>query len=202
LVDLSAAQDVEAGDGTTTVTIVAGALLAAVQKLMNVGIHPSVISEAFMKAALKAEQILEGVSIPVDFKNRETLLASSNTSLNSKVVGQYSNILSPIAVDAVMKVVDTTKDKDVDLNNVKVVKKLGGTIEDTRLIDGLVFAQKSEHGAGGGSRVENAKIGLIQFCLSPPKTNVSFFFLSGHNLEVFVICFRRFTNNKNRWKVM
>jgi T-complex protein 1 subunit delta len=171
LVDLSAAQDTEAGDGTTTVTIMAGALLGAVQKLMSQGIHPSVISESFMKAATKAEEILQSISTPVDFKNRETLLASSNTSLNSKVVGQYSNILSPIAVDSVLHVVDPTKEFDLDLNNIKIVKKLGGTIEDTKLIDGLVFSQSSE--TTGQHKVENAKIGLIQFCLSPPKTNVS-----------------------------
>jgi T-complex protein 1 subunit delta len=80
--------------------------------------------------------------------------------------------LSPIAVDAVLHVVDPKLDSNVDLRDIRVIKKLGGTIEDTELINGLVFTQKVAHNAGGPTRVENAKIGLIQFCLSPPKTNV------------------------------
>ena len=48
-----------------------------------------------------------------------------------------------------------------------------GTVDDTELVDGLVLEQKISHLAGGISQVEKAKIGLIQFCISPPKTDVS-----------------------------
>jgi len=58
------------------------------------------------------------------------------------------------------------------LQDIRVIKKLGGTIEDTELVDGLVFTQKSAN-VNGPRRVEKAKIGLIQFCISPPKTDVS-----------------------------
>lgn len=97
------------------------------------------------------------------------------TSLASKVVSQYSDVLAPIAVKAVMKIYEsgTVLNNTVDLRDVKVSKKLGGTIEDTEIIDGLVFTQnKVAHVAGGPSRIENPKIGLIQFCLSSPKTDV------------------------------
>lgn len=83
--DLAHAQDIEAGDGTTTVTIVAGALLGAVQKLLVRGIHPTVVAEAFLKAVSKAEEILRGMATPVDLSDRESLLNSAITSLNSKV---------------------------------------------------------------------------------------------------------------------
>jgi T-complex protein 1 subunit delta len=172
LVDLAHAQDVEAGDGTTTVTVLAGSLLSAVQKLLGKGIHPTKIAEAFLKAAFKSEEILQAMSIPVDLNDKQSLLNSCNTSLNSKVVSQYSNILSPIAVEAVLHVIDSKTATNVDLRDIRVVKKLGGTIEDTESVNGLVFTQKISHSAGGPSRVENAKIGLIQFCLSPPKTNM------------------------------
>jgi len=172
LVDLSHAQDVEAGDGTTTVTVIAGALLGAAQKLLEKGIHPSVIADSFLKAATKAEDVLQSMSIPVELADRETLLNSSNTALNSKVVSQYSSILSPIAVDAVLRVIDPKTATNVDLRDIKVIKKLGGTIEDTQLVDGIVFTQKMAHGSGAPTRVQNAKIGLIQFCISPPKTNM------------------------------
>jgi len=173
LVDLSAAQDVEAGDGTTTVTVIAGAILGAAQKLLQKGIHPTVISESFMKAADKAEEILQSCGTPIDLADEKSLLDISNTSLSSKVVSQYSDVLSPIAVKAVMRVIDPTSSTNVNLSSdIKVVKKLGGTVEDTELVDGLVFTSKVAHTAGGPTRVQNAKIGLIQFQLSPPKTNM------------------------------
>lgn len=172
LVDLAHAQDVEAGDGTTTVTVIAGALLGAVQKLLGKGIHATQIAESFLKAANKSEEILKGMAIPVDFTDRQSLLNSCNTSLNSKVVSQYANVLSPIAVDAVLHVTDPKTSNNVDLNDIRVIKRLGGTIEDTEMVNGVVFTQKVSTSAGGPTRVENAKIGLIQFCLSAPKTNM------------------------------
>lgn len=171
LVELSKAQDVEAGDGTTTVVVLAGSLLDAAQKLLLKGIHPTIISESFQRAAAKSAEILEGMAVPVELSDRESLLKSATTSLNSKVVSQYSNILSPLCVDAVMKVIDPAKDTNVDLRDIKVIQKLGGTVEDTELIDGLVFNQRAAS-SSGPSKVEKAKIGLIQFCISPPKTDM------------------------------
>merc|ERR1712151_100978 len=172
MVELSKAQDVEAGDGTTSVVVIAGALLQAAEKLLSKGIHPQTITEAFLQAAEKAEEILTEVATPVDLSNREQLLQSANTSLNSKVVSQNAELLAPIAVDAVLKVIDPATATNVDLNDIRLVKKLGGTADDTELVNGLVLTQKVARAAGGPSRVENAKIGLIQFCLSAPKTDM------------------------------
>jgi len=172
MVELSKAQDVEAGDGTTSVVVIAGALLQAAEKLLSKGIHPQTITEAFLLASEKAEEVLEAIATPVDLGNREQLLQSARTSLNSKVVSQNSDLLGPIAVDAVLKVIDPKTATNVDLNDIRLVKKLGGTADDTELVDGLVLTQKISHAAGGPSRVEKAKIGLIQFCLSAPKTDM------------------------------
>ena len=60
----------------------------------------------------------------------------------------------------------------VDLSDIKIVKKVGGTIEDTELVEGLIFDQAASHAAGGPTSIKTAKIGLIQFCLSAPKTNM------------------------------
>ncbi len=171
MVELSKAQDIEAGDGTTTVVVVAGSLLDAASKLLAKGIHPTVISESFQKAAAKSREILKSVSIPVQLTDRQSLLQSASTSLNSKVVSQHSNLLSPIAVDAVLKVIDPTVATNVDLRDIKLIKKLGGTIDDTELIEGLVLDQRTS-GYDGPKKIEKAKIGLIQFCISPPKTDV------------------------------
>jgi T-complex protein 1 subunit delta len=89
-----------------------------------------------------------------------------------KVVSQYSSLLAPIAVDAVMHVIDPITATNVDLNDIRIVKKVGGTIDDTEMIHGLVLTQSAIKSAGGPSRMEKAKIGLIQFQLSPPKPDV------------------------------
>jgi len=172
MADLSKAQDIEAGDGTTSVVVIAGALLKAAEKLLSKGIHPQTITEAFLQAASKAEEILEEVSVKVDLSNRDQLLQAAITSLNSKVVSQESDSLAPIAVDAVLKVIDPKTATNVDLNDIRLVKKLGATTDDTELVDGLVLTQKASRAAGGPTRVKDAKIGLIQFCLSAPKTDM------------------------------
>jgi len=86
LVDLSAAQDVEAGDGTTSVVVLAGSLLGAAEKMLEKGIHPTIVAEAFMKASAKAVEYLTEISTPVDLNDRESLLRAATTSLNSKVL--------------------------------------------------------------------------------------------------------------------
>merc|ERR1740124_1912228 len=172
LVDLSKSQDVEAGDGTTTVTVIAGSLLNQAQILLEKGIHPTVISESFLLAARKSEEILKNMFMPVDLADRDELIKAATTSLNSKVISNNSDILAPLAVDAILKVIDPATATNVDLHDIAVVKKLGGTIDEPSLVDGLVFTQRARHSAGGPGKVANAKIGLIQFCLSAPKTDI------------------------------
>jgi len=110
---------------------------------------------------------------PVDLNNREQLIQNAITSLSSKVVSQHSDLLAPMAVDAVLKIIDKENDINVDLRDINVSKKLGGTVDDSELIDGLVFVDKKvSHFAGGPTRIHDAKIGLIQFCLSAPKTDL------------------------------
>ena len=95
------------------------------------------------------------------------------TSLSSKVVSNSSKLLAPMAVDAVLKIIDKEKDKNVDLRNIHVAKKVGETIDDAELIDGLCFVdKKASHLAGGPTRVEKAKIALVQFPISAPKSDL------------------------------
>lgn len=173
LVEVSQAQDVDAGDGTTSVVVMAGSLLDAAEKLLQKGIHPTVISEAFQSAALTCrETLINNLAIPVNLSDEESLQRVAATSLNSKVVSQHSTLLAPIAVQAVLKIRQSFAGRDnVDLRNIKMLRKLGGTLDDTQLIDGLVLDSKfcSDFGS---KRVEKAKIGLIQFCISPPKTDM------------------------------
>ena len=82
---MSAAQDIEAGDGTTSVVVLAGSLLGAAEKVLSQGIHPTTIAQSFQKAAAKAVEFLDDISTPVDLNDRESLLRAASTSLNSKV---------------------------------------------------------------------------------------------------------------------
>ncbi|CAO1619288.1 unnamed protein product [Parajaminaea phylloscopi] len=212
LVELSQAQDVEAGDGTTSVVVIAGSLLGAAEKMLNKGIHPTIIAESFTRAAEKAVQYLEEISTPVDLADKESLLRAASTSLNSKIVSQYSSVLAPIAVQAVTRLLDpaaaasvpskssadptsasapgassTTRTgksgsssaaeqaaaASVDLRDIRIVKKVGGTIDDTELVEGgLVLEQNVVNGGGGPTRMEKAKIAVCQFQLSSPKPDM------------------------------
>jgi len=172
LVQLSKSQDIEAGDGTTGICVIAGALLQACSELLSKGIHPTMIAEAFKLSAAKAEEVLIGMAKPVDLLDRESVLDAVNTCLASKVVHNNADVLAPIAVDAVLGVIDPATATNVDLNDVKIVKQVGGTMDDTELVRGLVLERGAKHTAGGPTKIENAKIALIQFCVSAPKTDM------------------------------
>merc|ERR1711962_1348050 len=153
LVELSKAQDIEAGDGTTSVVVLAGSLLEASSRLLEKGLHPTTISDAFQEAATKCCEILMEMATPVDLADRQSLLA-------------------PMAVDAVLEIIqDPLTSTNVDLKDIKIFKKLGGTVDDSEMVQGVIFDKKSA-GSGGVTRVGKAKVGLIQFCLSPPKTDM------------------------------
>ncbi|GEQ71462.1 hypothetical protein JCM33374_g5146 [Metschnikowia sp. JCM 33374] len=171
LVDVSAAQDVEAGDGTTSVAILTGALLGAAEKLLNKGIHPTLIGEAFQRAAARVCQVFLDMSHKIALGDREVLIKAASTSLSSKIVSQYSSLLSPLSVDSVLKVMNEAQ-TNVDLNDIRLIKKVGGTIDDTELVDGVVLTQTVLKNAGGPTRVEKARIGFVQFQLSPPKPDM------------------------------
>merc|ERR1719499_805864 len=111
------------------------------------------------------------MAVPVDMRDRDSMIKSAITSLNSKVVSQYSNILAPLAGDADMKVIDPETAENVDLRDIKVLTKIGETVEETAMVDGLVLDGGVRHAAGGPTHIKNAKIGLIQFQLSAPKTD-------------------------------
>lgn len=173
LVEISKAQDIEAGDGTTSVVVMAGALLKATTDLMAKGLHPTAISDGFQAAHKKAMEVIDEMSKPVDLTDRDSLIQNAITSLSSKVVSHHSDLLAPMAVDSVLQIMENADSDNVDLRNIHVSKKLGGTIDESELIHGLCFVdKKASHLAGGPTRIENARIGLVQFPISAPKSDM------------------------------
>ncbi|KAG2161629.1 MAG: Amino acid permease [Aureobasidium pullulans] len=171
LVDLANAQDIEAGDGTTSVVVIAGSLLGASERLLQKGLHPTIISDSFQRAAKHAVEVLTSISIPINLSDRQTLLKAASTSLSSKIVAQEPK-LAPMAVDSVLRIIDPKTADNVDLKNIRILKKPGGVIDDSEMVDGLVLNQQVVKSGGGPTRIEKARIALIQFQLSPPKPDM------------------------------
>jgi len=185
LVEASRAQDIEAGDGTTSVVIIAGSLLSACEVLLKKGIHPTSISDGYALALKHGLEILNDMATTITLQDRDQLMQCVVTCLASKVLANQSHILAPIAVDAVMKVMEHENATNVDLNEIKIVKKLGGTIDDLEVVNGLVFPDnRPAHSAGGPTKVVNPKIALLQFCISAPKTDIESQMVIGDNSQL------------------
>ena len=121
LVDLPKAQDIEAGDGTTTVVVTAGSLSKAAERPLGKGLHLTLVAEPFLRASEAAQEVLIGMSYPVDRQDEAALVNLASTSLNSKVIAQYSRLLAPMAVKAVKAVVDPFRPHNADLKSIKII---------------------------------------------------------------------------------
>ena len=176
LVELSQSQDIAAGDGTTSVVVLAGALLDSCSALLNKGIHPTQIASSYMRAADVAVDFLKKIGKPIDLSDRDSLLWAVETCLSSKVVAQNTDLLAPIAVDSVLSLLDDPSDlvqsSNIDLRDIRLVEQVGGTVDDSELVNGLVLTKGATKTAGGPSSQKDAKIALIQYCLSAPKTDM------------------------------
>ena len=172
LVEVAKTQDNEAGDGTTSVVIIAGELLSRAEELIDKNIHPTIIIDGYQKAAEKALETLEKIAIPIDLKSQEYLKKAATTSMGSKIVAEYKEYLADLAVKAMMAVAEKQDGVyKVDVDDVKVEKKTGESLRDTSLINGIVLDKEIVH-SGMKKRVEKAKIALIDASLENEKTEL------------------------------
>jgi thermosome len=171
MVEVAKTQDNEVGDGTTTAVIIAGELLNKAEDLIEKNIHPTIIIDGYKKASEKALETLEKIAIQVEPEKRKDMMKKvAMTSMASKLVAENKEYLADIAANAVSQVVEETKDGfKVDLEDIKVEKKPGESITDTRLINGIVLDKEVVH-TGMPKRVENAKIALLDAALEIEKT--------------------------------
>mmetsp|Transcript_11033 Transcript_11033/g.26835 ORF Transcript_11033/g.26835 Transcript_11033/m.26835 type:complete len:339 (+) Transcript_11033:682-1698(+) len=172
LVNVSKSQDKEIGDGTTTVVVLTGSFLGTCLNLLKKGILRINIAQTLQNFLSKVEEILINISFPVNLNNKEVLYNAAVSSLESKVFSVHSYILAPIAVNSVLKITQLESASDVNLANIKIIKKLGGIIEETELLEGLGINYPVVKSYGGPVKIKFAKIALIQFCLSPPTTDI------------------------------
>ena len=173
MVEVAKSVDNEVGDGTTTSVVFAGALLERAEELINKDVHPSVIVDGYNAAAEQALKLLEKIAVKVDIADKDMLLKIARTTMDSKLVSDDSPVLAQIVVEATKLVAEKTDSGlTVDLDNIKVEKKAGGSMRDTKLIKGIVLDKEVVH-AGMPKRVENAKIALINSALEIEKTEMS-----------------------------
>lgn len=178
LVELSRSQDQEIGDGTTGVVVLAGALLEQAELLLDRGLHPRRISDGFEVACKVACDNLDSICDRVEFSasNTKELLEVARTTLSSKIVTRCLDQMAEISVNAILAVADLER-KDVNLDLIKMEGKVGGQMEDSQLVQGIVLDKDISH-PGMDKEIKDAKICILTCPFEPPKPKTK------HNIQI------------------
>jgi thermosome len=172
MVEISKATDNEVGDGTTSVVVLAGALIEKAEDLITKDVHPTIIVDGYRKSATKAIEILNNIAQKIDANDKEQLIRVAKTAMQTKLISKEADQVSQIVVNSILQVSEQNADgkgSRVDLDDIKVEKKAGGSLADTKLIKGIVLDKEVVHG-GMPKRVEKAKIALVNSALEIEKT--------------------------------
>ena len=173
MVEVSKTIDTEVGDGTTSSGVIAGSMLEKAEKLLEKNIHSTVIIDGYQNAAEKALKLLKGLAKKIQADDHESLTKIAKTSMQSKLISEDSVGLSKLVVDSILKIAHKDGENySVDLDNLKVEKKSGGSIDDTTLIKGIVLDKEIVH-SGMPTKIEKAKIALVNTALEVEKTEMS-----------------------------
>jgi T-complex protein 1 subunit epsilon len=169
MVELAKSQDDEIGDGTTGVVVLAGALMEHAEALLDKGIHPIRIADGYEMAAKVACENLDKIaeSYPLDLNNLEPLIQTAMTTLGSKIINRCHRQMAEIAVNAILAVADM-ESKDVNFELIKVEGKVGGKLEDTVLVRGVVIDKDFSH-PQMPKEVKDAKVAILTCPFEPPK---------------------------------
>jgi thermosome len=171
LIEISKTQDEECGDGTTTAVVLAGELLKRAEYLVE-NVHPTLITKGYRLAADKAVEILTKYAIKVDPEDEKELTRVATTSMFSKAAAFDREHLAELSVRAVTAIAEKKNGKwTADNDHIQIVKKHGGAVTDTELIEGIIVDKERVHG-GMPTSVKNAKIALLNVALEVKKTEV------------------------------
>ncbi|HVX02895.1 MAG TPA: TCP-1/cpn60 chaperonin family protein, partial [Nitrososphaera sp.] len=165
MVEISKATDNEVGDGTTSVVVLAGALIEKAEELINKDVHPTIIVDGYRKSAAKTIEVLNSIAQKVGGNEKNELARIAKTSMQTKIVSREADELATIVVNAALSVAEKADGGfRMDVDDIKVEKKAGGSIRDTKMIKGIVLDKEVVHG-GMPKRIEGAKIALINAAL-------------------------------------
>ena len=161
LVEAAKTQDKEVGDGTTTVALLTGELLKKAEELIEQGVHPTVIVSGYRTSAKKAAEILKTMTVDIKDDDREILEKVAMTAMAGKGSESPDSKIASFAVDIVRSVVEEENGKKiVDLDEIKVEKRVGEGIDDSELINGILIDKERVH-PNMPKKIEGAKIALL-----------------------------------------
>jgi thermosome len=184
MVEIAKTQESEVGDGTTTAVMIAGKLLENAEKLLDMKIHPTVITKGYRLAAEKSQEILKEISLKIAPEDKDVLKQIAITAMTGKGAEGFKEKFAEIVVKAVVQVQNNGK---VDLNDIKIEKSKGDSINDTELISGIVL-DKEKISIDMPSVVNSAKIALIDFPLElkNPEIDTKISISSPEQLQGFI----------------
>ena len=170
LVEIAKSTDNEVGDGTTSVVVLAGALLEQAESLLQQEVHPTVIVDGYRKSANKAKEYIKDIADEVTADDKPTLLKIARTSMQTKMIRKDSDKLGDMVVNAVLSVAEKNDSNyTVDIDDIKVEKKTGGSIAESSILQGIVLDKEVVH-SGMPKKMSGAKIALINTALEVSKT--------------------------------
>jgi thermosome len=170
MVEVAKTMDNEVGDGTTSAVVLAGELLRKAEELLEKNIHPTIIVDGYRRASEKALEFLKEISIKCSPDDKSILKKIAMTSMGSKAIAEYKDYLADLAVEAVLRVSEKLNGNyKVDIDDIKVEKKAGESIMDTKLISGIALDKEIVH-ASMPKRIEDARIALLNCPIEIEKT--------------------------------
>ena len=204
MVEVAKTQDSEVGDGTTTAVIFAGELLKRAEKLLQQKIHPTVINEGFRKAADKAIEILDKMSVKSGIDDKKSLKNAGMTCMSSKIVSESKEKLAELCMDAIIAVAEQIDGKWVaDIEKVQIQKKEGDSIDDTSLIKGIIL-DKEVVSPSMPKSIKNAKILLIQSAIEIEKTEFDskLQITSPEQIQQFLVISLKTLHKPSTWEII
>ena len=168
IVEVSETQEDEVGDGTTTAVVIAGELLDQAEDLIDSDIHPTTLAQGYRQAAERAKEVLEDTAIDVGADDRDTLVKIASTAMTGKGAESAKDQLAELVVDAVLSVRDA---EGVDTDNVSVEKVVGGSIDNSELVEGVIV-DKERVNEEMPYAVEDANVALLDAALEVKETEI------------------------------
>lgn len=184
LVELAKNQDDEVGDGTTSAVIIAGGLVSKAENLLDENIHPSIIIKGYKMASEKAVEYFNDISENITINDKAELQEIAKTSMTGKA-SENSTVLSNIVVDGILKI--SKSNKEMEREQIKIEQKIGGSLSETKLIDGIVLDKEIVH-SEMPKKIKNAKILLVSSALEvkEPETEAKIQITSPDQLQAFI----------------
>lgn len=172
IVEVAKTQEDEVGDGTTTAVVIAGELLKKAEDLLDMNIHPTIVAKGYRMAATKAAKILNELAYAITDKDDKILRMIATTAMTGKGAESNKELLSDLTVKAVKQVMDKTNEEiKIDLEDIKIEKKAGGSVEDSELVQGIVVDKERVH-SGMPRKIVGANIALIDSAVEIKNTEI------------------------------